>query len=162
MDVSIDNGRYNAKVRLYLPHDFDENKKYPLLVNVYAGPNSQQVNDRYSAYKGTIYEISERDVCNRSFISINFSILSLNKRFKLDWGTYLTTSESVIYAVIDGRGSGYRGNDLLHEIYYKLGQPEVQDQIDVTKRLVDQYAFIDASNVAIWGWSYGSEYLYQT
>ena len=79
----------------------------------------------------------------------------MKKRFKLDWGTYLTTSESVIYAVIDGRGSGYRGNDLLHEIYYKLGQPEVQDQIDVTKRLVDQYAFIDASNVAIWGWSYG-------
>ena len=76
-------------------------------------------------------------------------------RFKLDWGTYLTTSEGVIYAVIDGRGSGYRGNDLLHEIYYKLGQPEVQDQIDVTKRLVDQYAFIDANNVAIWGWSYG-------
>ena len=73
----------------------------------------------------------------------------------MDWGTYLTTSESVIYAVIDGRGSGYRGNDLLHEIYYKLGQPEVQDQIDVTKKLVDQYAFIDASNVAIWGWSYG-------
>ena len=75
----------------------------------------------------------------------------------MDWGTYLTTSESVIYAVIDGRGSGYRGNDLLHEIYYKLGQPEVQDQIDVTKRLVDQYAFIDASNVAIWGWSYGGK-----
>jgi len=76
----------------------------------------------------------------------------------LDWGTYLTTSEAVIYAVIDGRGSGYRGNDLLHEIYYKLGQPEVQDQIDVTKRLVDQYAFIDATNVAIWGWSYGGMY----
>ena len=60
--------------------------------------------------------------------------------------------------MIDGRGSGYRGNDLLHEIYYKLGQPEVQDQIDVTKRLVDQYAFIDAKNVAIWGWSYGGKY----
>ena len=46
LDVSIDNGKYNAKVRLYLPHDFNENRKYPLLVNVYAGPNSQQVNDR--------------------------------------------------------------------------------------------------------------------
>ena len=42
----IINGKYNAKVRLYLPHDFNENRKYPLLVNVYAGPNSQQVNDR--------------------------------------------------------------------------------------------------------------------
>ncbi len=79
----------------------------------------------------------------------------VNDRFRLDWGTYLTTNEQVIYAVIDGRGSGYRGNDLLFEIYYKLGQPEVQDQIDVTKRLLSLYQFIDKDNVAIWGWSYG-------
>jgi len=32
---------------------------------------------------------------------------------------------------------------------------EVQDQIDVTKQLVDLYPFIDKSRVAIWGWSYG-------
>ena len=124
-DVDIDNGRFKAKVRLYLPHDFSENKKYPLLVNVYAGPNSQQVSDR----------------------------------FKLDWGTYLTTSEDIIYAVIDGRGSGFRGDDLLYEIHYKLGQPEVQDQLDVTKDLINRYNFIDKSNVAIWGWSYGGMYI---
>ena len=125
-DVDIDNGRFKAKVRLYLPHDFNENKKYPLLVNVYAGPNSQQVSDR----------------------------------FKLDWGTYLTTSEDIIYAVIDGRGSGFRGDDLLYEIHYKLGQPEVQDQLDVTKDLINRYNFIDKSNVAIWGWSYGGKVHY--
>ena len=123
LDIDIDNGRFQAKVRLYLPHDFDESKRYPLLVNVYAGPNSQQVSDR----------------------------------FKLDWGTYLTTSEDIIYAVIDGRGSGFRGDDLLYEIHYKLGQPEVQDQIDVTKKLVNLYSFIDQSRVAIWGWSYGGK-----
>ena len=78
---------FQAKVRLYLPHNFDERKKYPLLINVYGGPNSQQINDR----------------------------------FKLDWGTYLTTSEDVIYGTIDGRGSGYRGDDLLFEIHYNLG-----------------------------------------
>ena len=47
-------------------------------------------------------------------------ISTLVFRFKLDWGTYLATSEDVIYAVIDGRGSGYRGDDLLFEIYYKV------------------------------------------
>ena len=121
LDVSIDNGKYVAKVRLYLPHDFDERKKYPMVVNVYAGPNSQQVNDR----------------------------------FKLDWGTYLTTSEQIIYATIDGRGSGYRGDDLLFEIYYNIGGPEVQDQIEVTKKLLSLYNFIDQDKVGIWGWSYG-------
>jgi len=44
LDIKIGNGKYDAKVRLYLPHNFNERNKYPLLVNVYAGPNSQQVN----------------------------------------------------------------------------------------------------------------------
>ena len=77
--------------------------------------------------------------------------------FKLDWGTYLTTTENVIYAVIDGRGSGYRGDDLLHELYYNLGGPEVIDQIDVTRQLLKRYSFIDKTKVAIWGWSYGGK-----
>jgi len=121
LDIKISNGKYDAKVRLYLPHNFNERNKYPLLVNVYAGPNSQQVNDM----------------------------------FKLDWGTYLTTSEDVIYAVIDGRGSGFRGDDLLFELYYKLGGPEVEDQLDVTRQLLKRFSFLDKSKVAIWGWSYG-------
>eukprot|EP00095_Tigriopus_kingsejongensis_P009977 maker-scaffold17_size721972-snap-gene-5.18 protein:Tk09977 transcript:maker-scaffold17_size721972-snap-gene-5.18-mRNA-1 annotation:"hypothetical protein DAPPUDRAFT_307138" len=121
LDVKINGGRHTAKVRLYLPHNFDERKKYPLLVNVYGGPNSQQVNDR----------------------------------FKLDWGTYLTTTEDVIYAVIDGRGSGYRGDDILFATYYNIGQNDAQDQIDVTKKLMSLYSFIDPNNIAIWGWSYG-------
>ena len=80
--------------------------------------------------------------------------------FKLDWGTYLTTTENVIYAVIDGRGSGYRGDDLLHELYYNLGGPEVIDQIDVTRQLLKRYSFIDKTKVAIWGWSYGGKGLF--
>ena len=44
---------------------------------------------------------------------------------------------------------------MLHEIYYNIGIVEVEDQIDVTKQLIDLYPFIDKSRVAIWGWSYG-------
>jgi dipeptidyl-peptidase-4 len=121
LDIPVGNGKYMAKVRLYLPPDFSENKKYPLMINVYGGPNSQQVNDR----------------------------------FKLDWGTYLTTSEDIIYGLIDGRGSGFKGDDMLNEIYYNIGEVEVEDQIDVTTQLVNLYNFIDKSKVAIWGWSYG-------
>ena len=82
--------------------------------------------------------------------------------FKLDWGTYLTTTENVIYAVIDGRGSGYRGDELLHELYYNLGGPEVIDQIDVTRQLLKRYSFIDKTKVAIWGWSYGGKRHFNT
>ncbi len=34
--------------------------------------------------------------------------VQVNDRFKLDWGTYLTTSEQIIYGLIDGRGSGFK------------------------------------------------------
>jgi len=47
LDIKIANGKFDAKVRLYLPHNFNERNKYPLLVNVYAGPNSQQVRKPY-------------------------------------------------------------------------------------------------------------------
>ncbi|XP_044266873.1 venom dipeptidyl peptidase 4-like isoform X2 [Tribolium madens] len=44
-------GGFNANVRMLLPPDLDENgsKKYPAIVNVYAGPSSNQISDAYSA-----------------------------------------------------------------------------------------------------------------
>ncbi|KAK2581827.1 hypothetical protein KPH14_002294 [Odynerus spinipes] len=48
---------YESKVKLFLPHNFDETKSYPMLVNVYAGPNTAQITDAasvgYSAYMTT-------------------------------------------------------------------------------------------------------------
>ena len=73
LNIPVDGGKYQAKVRLYLPPDFSESKQYPLVIDVYAGPNTQQVNDA----------------------------------FEINWGTYLTTSEGIIYGLIDGRGSGF-------------------------------------------------------
>uniref|UniRef100_A0A6M2E1X0 Venom dipeptidyl peptidase 4 n=1 Tax=Xenopsylla cheopis TaxID=163159 RepID=A0A6M2E1X0_XENCH len=45
--VEIDDG-FEALVRLQLPPDFDENQKYPMIVNVYAGPGSKKINDGFS------------------------------------------------------------------------------------------------------------------
>ncbi|EFA04427.1 venom dipeptidyl peptidase 4 [Tribolium castaneum] len=43
-------GGFNANVRMLLPPDLDENepKKYPAVVNVYGGPNSNQISDAYT------------------------------------------------------------------------------------------------------------------
>ena len=49
--------------------------------------------------------------------------------FKIDWFTYLTSSENVIFAQIDGRGSAGRGSEFLHQIYRRFGTIEVQDQL---------------------------------
>lgn len=54
---------------------------------------------------------------------------SVNYRFKLNWGTYLSSSHEIIIASFDGRGSGYQGDEIMHSIYRRLGTFEVEDQI---------------------------------
>ncbi len=75
--------------------------------------------------------------------------------WKLDWGAHLVSNLSIIYAKIDGRGSGLRGDKVLNVIYRKLGTVEIEDQIETARKLQEKYSFIDASKTAIWGWSYG-------
>ena len=50
-------------------------------------------------------------------------------RYRLGWSEYLASSENIIVASFDGRGSGYRGDKLMHAIYRRLGTYEVEDQI---------------------------------
>ncbi|XP_062237028.1 dipeptidyl peptidase 4-like [Platichthys flesus] len=106
--------------QMFLPPDFDESKKYPLLIDVYAGPCSQKAD--------FIYRVS--------------------------WSTYLASTEKIIVASFDGRGSGFQGDKLMHEIYKRLGTYEVEDQITAAKEFI-KMGFIDKDRVAIWGWSYG-------
>ncbi|KAM4608894.1 dipeptidyl peptidase 4 [Polymixia lowei] len=75
-------------------------------------------------------------------------------RFRLNWGTYLSSTEDIIVASFDGRGSGYQGDEIMHSIYQRLGTLEVEDQITAVRKFIDM-GFIDKERIAIWGWSYG-------
>jgi len=79
----------------------------------------------------------------------------VSDRFRIDWGTHLSSSRGVIYALIDGRGSGFQGDKMMQEIYRRMGTVEIEDQIAVTKYLAENLPFVDANRTAIWGWSYG-------
>ncbi|XP_076294344.1 venom dipeptidyl peptidase 4 isoform X2 [Lasioglossum baleicum] len=79
----------------------------------------------------------------------------VTQKFNIDWGTYLVTNKSIIYATIDGRGSGLMDNGMLFAGYRKLGTVEIADQINVTRYLQDTLPYIDRTRTAIWGWSYG-------
>lgn len=61
----------------------------------------------------------------------------VTEKFNVDWGTYLVTNKSIIYTVIDGRGSGMKGNDMLFSVYRNLGTVEVLDQINVTRFVIE-------------------------
>ena len=109
-------GDYTARVKLLMPPDYSGQLKYPLLVDVYAGPESQEVSYRWSTP---------------------------------GWAEYLATSHNVIYAKIDGRGSGFQSTELMFEIYQKLGTFEIDDQIRAAKALQDGYPFVDAERTGI-------------
>jgi len=70
------------------------------------------------------------------------------------WHRYLTEQGYIVVSV-DNRGTGARGRDFEKQLYKKLGQYEVEDQIAAAEYLIDQYDFIDSDRVGIWGWSYG-------
>uniref|UniRef100_A0A4W6CVR7 Dipeptidyl-peptidase 4 n=1 Tax=Lates calcarifer TaxID=8187 RepID=A0A4W6CVR7_LATCA len=119
-DIQMPSMRRDLWYQMFLPPGFDESKKYPLLIDVYAGPCSQKADFTY----------------------------------RVSWSTYLASTEKIIVASFDGRGSGFQGDQLMHEIYKRLGTYEVEDQITAAKEFI-KMGFIDKDRVAIWGWSYG-------
>ncbi|XP_068103162.1 dipeptidyl peptidase 4 [Hyperolius riggenbachi] len=78
----------------------------------------------------------------------------VDQYFRLNWATYLASTEKIIVASFDGRGSGYQGDKIMHQLYRQLGTVEVQDQIAVGKHFAS-LGFVDEKRMAIWGWSYG-------
>lgn len=55
------------------------------------------------------------------------------ERWGVDFATYLAGKRDYIIAQIDGRGSGGRGWQFQHQVYYKIGALEVADQIEVVR-----------------------------
>ncbi|XP_049327079.1 dipeptidyl peptidase 4 [Astyanax mexicanus] len=113
-------GEFELWYQMTLPPNFDKSKKYPLLIDVYAGPCSQKS----------------------------------DLRFRIGWTTYLASTEKVIVASFDGRGSGYQGDKIMHSIYKRLGTYDVEDQITAAKYFIS-LGYVDKERIAIWGWSYG-------
>ncbi|GAB5575690.1 dipeptidyl peptidase 4 [Prionailurus iriomotensis] len=109
--------------QMILPPHFDTSKKYPLLIDVYAGPCSQKA----------------------------------DAIFRLNWATYLASTENIIVASFDGRGSGYQGDKIMHAVNRRLGTFEVEDQIEAARQF-SKMGFVDDKRIAIWGWSYGGYY----
>uniref|UniRef100_A0A8C3R0L3 Dipeptidyl peptidase 4 n=1 Tax=Cyanoderma ruficeps TaxID=181631 RepID=A0A8C3R0L3_9PASS len=116
----FDIGGYKLWYQMILPPHFDSSKKYPLLLDVYAGPCSQKV----------------------------------DQTFRISWATYLASTERVIVASFDGRGSGYQGDEIMHAINRRLGTYEVEDQITAARKF-SEMNYVDENRIAIWGWSYG-------
>lgn len=101
------------------PEGFDANRKYPVLMMQYSGPESQEVLDKW----------------------------------EIGWEQFLA-GKGYLVVCVDGRGTGARGEEFRKQTYMNLGKMESDDQI-AAARYLGTLNYVDASRIAIWGWSYG-------
>lgn len=66
----------------------------------------------------------------------------------------MLAQKGYVVAVIDPRGTGGKGEAFKKLTYKQLGKYETEDHIEAAKYLAS-LAFVDASRIGIWGWSYG-------
>ncbi len=71
-----------------------------------------------------------------------------------DYWHMMLAQEGYIVFCVDGRGTGYKGEDFKKQTYLQLGKYEVEDQIAAAKE-IGKLAYVDQSRIGIWGWSYG-------
>ncbi|XP_069389223.1 inactive dipeptidyl peptidase 10-like [Paralichthys olivaceus] len=79
---------------------------------------------------------------------------AVSERFSLGWESVLVSSDKVIVARLDGRGSGFQGQRILHEVHHRLGSVDVQDQVTVLEHLI-RLPYIDGNRVGVYGKAYG-------
>lgn len=107
------------------PYDFDPKKKYPVVFYVYGEPAATTVNDSYYGPSGFIYAGD-------------------------------MAADGYIHVSLDNRGTpAPKGRAWRKSIYGKIGQINIRDQAMGAKKLLESNTFMDASRVAVWGWSGG-------
>uniref|UniRef100_A0A671NYA4 Inactive dipeptidyl peptidase 10-like n=1 Tax=Sinocyclocheilus anshuiensis TaxID=1608454 RepID=A0A671NYA4_9TELE len=78
----------------------------------------------------------------------------VNDRYSLDWDSVLVSSDNVIVARLDGRGSGFQGQKVLQEVHRRLGSVELQDQLAAVEYLL-KLPYIDRTRIGVFGRGYG-------
>lgn len=66
----------------------------------------------------------------------------------------MLAQKGFIVVSVDNTGTGFRGEEFKKKTYLRLGQLEIEDQIDAAKWLA-KMPFVDSKNIGHWGWSFG-------
>lgn len=79
---------------------------------------------------------------------------TVHKTFSVDFQSYIASSLNYIVVTVDGRGTGFTGRKSRCIVRGNVGYWESRDQIETAKIWASK-KYVDASRMAIWGWSYG-------
>lgn len=79
---------------------------------------------------------------------------TVDKKFTVDFQSYVASTLGYIVVTVDGRGTGFIGRKGRCAVRGDIGYWEAHDQIETAKIWAAKH-YVDASRIAIWGWSYG-------
>jgi dipeptidyl aminopeptidase len=78
----------------------------------------------------------------------------VDRKFTVDYQSYVASNLGYIVVTLDGRGTGYSGRKTRCAIRGNIGHYEAHDQI-TTAKIWAAKSYVDETRLAIWGWSYG-------
>lgn len=78
----------------------------------------------------------------------------VDRKFTVDFQSYVASNLGYIVVTVDGRGTGFLGRKARTIIRGNIGYYEAFDQIATAKEWAKK-RYVDESRMAIWGWSYG-------
>ncbi|CAH3152488.1 unnamed protein product [Pocillopora meandrina] len=73
---------------------------------------------------------------------------------QVGWIAYLVSNFDIIVVMVDGRGTGNRGESFKQAVYKLLGEYEAQDVI-TAGRYMQEKKYVDPKKLSVWGWSFG-------
>ncbi|KAJ5425743.1 hypothetical protein N7465_000813 [Penicillium sp. CMV-2018d] len=79
---------------------------------------------------------------------------TVDRKFTIDFQTYVASSLGYIVVTVDGRGTGFIGREARCVVRGNIGHYEALDQIE-TGKIWASKSYVDESRMAVWGWSYG-------
>jgi len=79
---------------------------------------------------------------------------SVDRKFSIDFQSYVASNLGYIVVTLDGYGTGYLGREQRCKVRGNLGHWEAYSQIEAAKMWAAKN-YVDEEKLAIWGWSYG-------
>ncbi|KAL2261703.1 hypothetical protein VTK26DRAFT_3576 [Humicola hyalothermophila] len=128
-------------------------KKYELPIKIYGTINVDGVELNYVERRPPHFDSNKKyPVLFQQYSGPGSQ--TVNKKFAVDFQSYVAAGLGYICVTVDGRGTGYIGRKNRVIVRGNLGHWETHDQIAAAKIWAEK-EYVDKTRLAIWGWSFG-------
>ncbi|EZF30749.1 hypothetical protein H101_05620 [Trichophyton interdigitale H6] len=138
----------------------EENKKLAKLSNEFALPSLHYSTITVDGFELPVVERRPPNFDGTKKYPVLFQLYggpgsqTVNKKFLVNFQTYVASNLGYIVVTVDGRGTGFNGRKFKCIVRRNLGHYEAHDQIQAAKTW-GRKPYVDKTRMAIWGWSYG-------